>query len=66
MSYFESGSFDAVIDKGIIVIVVLDSIMEEIVNICICIGNMALCSNPICYCRNTRFYYSESSFCQDT
>ena len=49
-----------------IVIVVLDSIMEEIVNICICIGNMALCSNPICYCRNTRFYYGESSFCQDT
>ena len=49
MSDFESGSFDAVIDKGTIVIAVLDSIMEAIVNICTCIGNMALGSNPVCY-----------------
>jgi hypothetical protein len=34
MSDFESGSFDAVIDKGTIIIAVLDSIMDATANIC--------------------------------
>ena len=34
MSDFESGSFDAVIDKGTIIIAVLDSFMEATAIIC--------------------------------
>ncbi|ONM03098.1 S-adenosyl-L-methionine-dependent methyltransferase superfamily protein [Zea mays] len=46
MSDFESGSFDAVIDKGTIIIAVLDSIMDATANICKLMPNMSLVSNP--------------------
>lgn len=46
MSDFESGSFDAVIDKGTIIIAVLDSIMDATANICKLMPNMSLISNP--------------------
>lgn len=51
MSDFESGSFDAVIDKGTIIIAVLDSIMEATANAdtCTWILDMASLSNPFYY-----------------
>jgi hypothetical protein len=57
MSGFQSGSFDAVIDKGIIIIALLHSSMEVTANICTCIP---LVLTPSVVCRNTRFYYGES------
>jgi hypothetical protein len=47
MSDFESGSFEAVIDKGTISIAVVDSIVDAIVNIFT--HNMALGFNCTCY-----------------
>lgn len=49
MSDFGSGSFDAVIDKGIVIIAVLDSIVEATANICTLMRNMALVSNTFYY-----------------
>jgi hypothetical protein len=37
MSDFQSGSFDVVIDKGIIIIALIHSSMEVTANICTCI-----------------------------
>uniref|UniRef100_A0A0A9AAH4 Uncharacterized protein n=1 Tax=Arundo donax TaxID=35708 RepID=A0A0A9AAH4_ARUDO len=48
MPDFESGSFDAVIDKGTIIIAVLDSMMEAVACTCPCIFSIVLGSNPFC------------------